>query len=68
MHKQARQEIIKESRDHDYFKDAMQGVKRLDTSNILHETERPKAGRLKHDQFDDELIINDPLSDELRNK
>ncbi len=61
----AKQEIIKESHDHDYFKDAMQGVKRLNTSNTLHETERPKARRLKHDQFDDELIINDPISDEL---
>ena len=31
----AKQEKIKESHDHDYFIDAMQGVKRLATSNIL---------------------------------
>jgi len=63
--KQARQETIQETRDHDNFKDAMQGVKRLDTNNLHHQTDRPKAKRLAHDQFEDELIINDPLSDEL---
>ena len=62
---QAIQHKANESRDHDYFKDAMQGVNRLDTSNILHETEKPKARRLKNDRLDEEFIIKDPLSDEL---
>lgn len=63
--KQAKQETIQETRDHDNFIDAMQGVKRLDTNNLHHQTDRPKAKRLARDQFEDELIINDPLSDEL---
>jgi len=47
-----------------YFQNAMEGVKPLISDNIHHETEKPKAKRIQHDDFEEEEII-DSLSDEL---
>jgi len=48
-----------------YFQNAMEGVKPLTSDNVHHVTEKPKAKRIQYDDFDDDLIINDSLSDEL---
>lgn len=67
--KAIKQESVKKQRqqleDEDVFRDAMTGVNPLDFSDAVHEPEKPKAKRIKHDDFEDDFIINDPLSDEL---
>ncbi len=67
--KAIKQESVKKQRqqleDEDVFRDAMTGVNPLDFSDAVHESEKPKAKRIKHDDFEDDFIINDPLSDEL---
>lgn len=50
--------------DQDYFRDAMQGVSPLLNDTAYHVSEKVAAKRIRHQQ-DEELIINDPLSDEL---
>ena len=56
--KEATQEILKQqvhdNRDHDYFRDAMDGVNPLEKSRAYHEVEKPSAKLLKH-QTNDEL-------------
>ena len=51
--------------DENVFRNAMSGVNPLEFSNVVHESEKPKAKRIQHNDFEDEFIINDPLSDEL---
>jgi len=51
--------------DENVFRDAMTGVNPLDFADAVHEPEKPKAKRLQYDDFEDEFIVNDPLSDEL---
>ena len=67
--KAIKQESVKKQRqqleDKDVFRDAMTGVNPLDFSDAVHEPEKPKAKRIQHDDFEDEFIINDTLSDEL---
>ncbi|MEE9328070.1 MAG: Smr/MutS family protein [Cocleimonas sp.] len=50
--------------DQDYFQDAMQGVSPLVDDTAYHVSEKVAAKRIRHQQ-DDELMITDPLSDEL---
>ena len=67
--KAIKQETVKKTRqqqeDGNIFKSAMSGVNPMTFSNAVHEVAKPKAKRIQEDDFDDELIINDPLSDEL---
>lgn len=51
--------------DNNYFQNAMSGVNPLTSENVVHKTEKPKVKRIQQDDFDDDLYINDSLSDEL---
>ena len=67
--KAIQQESVKKTRqqqeDENVFLNAMSGVKPLESSDVVHELEKPKAKVIQQDDFADEWIINDPLSDEL---
>ena len=67
--KAIQQESVKKTRqqqeDENIFLNAMSGVKPLESSDVVHELEKPKAKVIQQDDFADEWIINDPLSDEL---
>lgn len=66
---EAKQESAKQQRkiqeDEIAFRDAMAGVNPLESKNVVHESSKPKAKRIQHDDFEEALIINDTLSDEL---
>ncbi len=51
--------------DENVFLNAMSGVKPLENSNAIHEFTKPKVKRFQQDDFEEEWIVNDPLSDEL---
>ena len=51
--------------DENVFRNAMGGVNPLEFSHAVHESLKPKVKRIQQDNFEDEFIINDPLSDEL---
>lgn len=53
--------------DENIFREAMSGVKPIESGNAIHEsdTPKPKARLIQHEHLEDEFIINDPLSDEL---
>ena len=61
--KQLEQDIQQKTQDDDSFMEAMSGVTPLTHDKAYHEVEKPKAVRPK--EFEEELIIHDPLSDEL---
>ena len=65
LDKEAQKEQIQQQQDENYFLNAMSGVAPLSSDDVVHITEKPKAKRIQHDDLEDELIINDPLSDEL---
>ena len=54
-----------ENEDKNFFLNAMEGVNPIEFSNVVHESEKPKAKRILHNEFEDDFEINDPLSDEL---
>jgi DNA-nicking Smr family endonuclease len=51
--------------DENVFRDAMTGVNPLTISTAVHDTDKPKAKPIQQDDFEDEWVVNDPLSDEL---
>ena len=61
-------EQIQEQQDENYFRNAMSGVNPLSTdkvtNNASHTKQKPPAKLINHDDFEDDLVINDPLSDE----
>lgn len=46
------------------FRNAMQGVNPLECSTAVHKAVKPDVKRIQHDNFDNEFLLNDPLSDE----
>ena len=67
--KATKQETVKIQRqqleDENVFRNAMAGVNALDFEYAVHESEKPKAKRIHNDDFENEFMVNDPLSDEL---
>lgn len=65
---QAKQNV-QEQQDENYFKEAMSGVNPLTSdqtsNNVIHSKQKPPAKLINHFDFEDDLIVNDPLSDEL---
>jgi len=55
----------KKQEDENVFRNAMVGVNPLESKNVVHESSKPKAKRLRHDDIDEDFDIHDPLSDEL---
>jgi DNA-nicking Smr family endonuclease len=68
--KRAEQELVQQelnnSRDQDVFREAMSGVVPLSDNNAHHEEKTSMPTRINRiNTFEEELIIHDPLSDEL---
>ena len=61
--KQLEEDTYQKAQDTNFFKEAMSGVTPLTHDKAYHEVEKPKANRRKEDE--EELIIHDPLSNEL---
>ncbi len=64
-----KQESVKKQRqqqqDENVFRNAMDGVNPLEFSNAIHEPVKPKSKPIQYDDFEDEFMVHDPLSDEL---
>jgi len=60
---------VKEQYDESFFREAMSGVTPLVTNQnndkVVHNQQKPKARVRDQFDFEDDLVINDPLSDEL---
>ncbi len=68
--RRAEQELIQQelnnNRDQDFFREAMSGVAPLSDNQTYHEDKASTPTRLKRiNTFEEELIIHDPLSDQL---
>ncbi|MEH6455716.1 MAG: Smr/MutS family protein [Cocleimonas sp.] len=51
--------------DENFFLNAMDGVNPLEFSNAVHEPVKAKSKPIQYDDFEDEFMVHDPLSDEL---
>jgi len=61
-------EQIQEQQDQNFFLEAMSGVNPFSsdqsTNKVLHSKQKPSPKLRQPEDFDDDLIVNDPLSDE----
>ena len=51
--------------DQNFFRNAMEGVKPLAFSHVVHELEKPKAKINRHNTTEEQIEIHDSLSDQL---